>query len=244
MMMMIKHSDFAKRLDEKMRSQGVSKMELHQLTGVSYEMIRRYLSGEAKPREDKVVLIAEALNTTASYLDYGIELISTPQGDEVGFDQSFDQNLETLTDQDARMVKKFDNLRYLPVLSISQAGHLHKTNKVAVANSFEPVLGSFYNSSSYWVVIDDDGMKPFFHRRDLVLIDPNLKPNPSDFVLAYVEDKEKMLFRKWRPRGFSEVTGESYDQLIAEHEDYPIIDSRNSKFEVCGVAVELKHRLK
>ena len=67
----VKHSDFAERLTKLMNDKGMSRNDLSEKTDISYEMIRRYSEGIAKPRSKKLNLICNALGTTASYLDYG-----------------------------------------------------------------------------------------------------------------------------------------------------------------------------
>lgn len=233
-------SDFSKRLLAKMKLQDVSRTKLHKMTGISYEMIRRYVNDDAKPREDKMVLLAQALCTTASYLDYGIDVIDTSQDSKADFNGT-NKTSAAIGQSNASNI---EGLRYVPVLSFSQAKHLYRTKKVAISNSFEPVIGSFYSDNAYWITIEDDSMNPHFKRRDLVLIDPDLEAEPSDFVLASINDDRELLFRKRRVRGFDESTGKPYEQLVAEHEDYPMIDSRHTKFELCGVAIEYKRRLK
>lgn len=67
-----KHPDFAKRLNELMTDRGISVTELTGLTGVTYEMVRRYTIGAAKPRVAIMQKLARALGSSASYLEYGV----------------------------------------------------------------------------------------------------------------------------------------------------------------------------
>lgn len=67
-----KHPDFAKRLSELMADRGISVTQLTGLTGVTYEMVRRYTIGAAKPRAKVMNKLALALGSSASYLEYGV----------------------------------------------------------------------------------------------------------------------------------------------------------------------------
>lgn len=67
-----KHPDFAKRLNELMADRGISVTQLTGLTGVTYEMVRRYTIGAAKPRAPVMLKLARALESSASYLEYGV----------------------------------------------------------------------------------------------------------------------------------------------------------------------------
>lgn len=65
------HIEFANRLNEAMKRVQFEMIDLKNSSGVSYEMIRRYTLGIAKPREGKLQKIANALGVRASWLDYG-----------------------------------------------------------------------------------------------------------------------------------------------------------------------------
>lgn len=134
-------------------------------------------------------------------------------------------------------------VRYAPVLNYAQAGEFCQYHDDAIANEFEPV-SSDYGERVYWVILNGNSMEPDFHDKELVLIDPDIQPNPSDFVLALKQGEKETTFKKYRPRGFDESTGEEYYHLVPSNPDYPIIDSRFTKFTICGVAVEHKKRLR
>ena len=69
----LKHPDFARRLNELMADKGMSVTQLTGLTGVTYEMVRRYTIGAAKPRVTVMQKLARALGSSASYLEYGVD---------------------------------------------------------------------------------------------------------------------------------------------------------------------------
>jgi len=66
-----KHQDFANRLNRLMDSKGLSVKQLSAACKVTYEMARRYTLGTAKPRDEKMIKIAEWLGVEPSWLDYG-----------------------------------------------------------------------------------------------------------------------------------------------------------------------------
>jgi transcriptional regulator with XRE-family HTH domain len=49
----------------------LSVKQLSQAGQVTYEMARRYTLGTAKPRDEKLIRIAEWLNVPPAWLDYG-----------------------------------------------------------------------------------------------------------------------------------------------------------------------------
>lgn len=93
---------------------------------------------------------------------------------------------------------------------------------------------------SDWLAIASNDMHPMFIIGDKVRIDAVRTPVAGDYVLAKCDGLD--IVRKWRPKGF-DANGIAYTQLIAENEDYPIIDSRHQDFTVLGVVVQFKRTL-
>lgn len=135
-------------------------------------------------------------------------------------------------------------VRYAPVFTLAQAGDFFLHHNDAITKNLEPVIGDGYGEHVYWIVLEDESMEPDFKSGDLILIDPDLQPNPADYVLAKREGSEETVFSKFRPRGIDEATGKGYAQLIPSNPDYPSIDSRFMPFTICGVAVERKQKLR
>lgn len=67
-----KYKDFADRLNKSLQDQSIGVKELSEFSGVSYEMARRYTLGTAKPRDEKMIRIADRLAVSPAYLDYGV----------------------------------------------------------------------------------------------------------------------------------------------------------------------------
>lgn len=87
---------------------------------------------------------------------------------------------------------------------------------------------------SGWFVVSDRALFPVFSIGDRVHIDKQREPQAGNYVLADYDGQT--FLRKYRPKGFDE-NGVSYVQLVAENEDYPVIDSRYQVFAILGVAV-------
>lgn len=134
----------------------------------------------------------------------------------------------------------------IPVLNYTETlDWLIKKDKTNLASEFEPVQKQYDNPENlYWTIIDDSSMAPAFNVPDLVLMSTELLPQPGDYVLAFEKKSESVMFRKWRPKGTDIATSKLYSQLIAINPDYPAIDSRSNDFDVLGVALEHRIRLK
>ena len=72
-----KYKSFADRLVQRMTDVGVDIKQLSEGVGVTYEMARRYTLGSAKPRDDKMERVAEVVQSTPVYLDYGVRADGT-----------------------------------------------------------------------------------------------------------------------------------------------------------------------
>lgn len=83
-----------------------------------------------------------------------------------------------------------------------------------------------------------DSMEPNFIEGDVVIIDPEVKPVPGEFVLA--RDQNDVLFRKYREDGV-DAGGGSHFVLTPLNEDYVQMASRLHDVQIIGTMVE--HRI-
>lgn len=74
-------STFAENLRAAMEEKQITQSELCKRTGISKSFVSQYLSGKFKPREDKLTLLAQALDTTKGRL-MGYESPRTSKGCE------------------------------------------------------------------------------------------------------------------------------------------------------------------
>jgi transcriptional regulator with XRE-family HTH domain len=106
-----KHHDFAVRLNAVMGERGLSVKDLSQACGVTYEMARRYTLGTAKPRDQKLLRIAEWLAVAPSWLDYGAAdlqpeaEVQAPPPVIVGTEN--EDEFKQLTENEKRLIRTF-----------------------------------------------------------------------------------------------------------------------------------------
>lgn len=92
------------------------------------------------------------------------------------------------------------------------------------------------SDSAFALKIEDNSMSPGFEKTDIVIVDPEIKPTPSSYVVA-VADGEPV-FRKYRNRGKSGF------ELVPLNPDYPTISSEDYKeLEIKGVAIQVIKQL-
>lgn len=148
-------------------------------------------------------------------------------------------------DQNRSTIQAVKTVRTVPVLTWVKAGLFHETGELQYDET-EPVYDEEYPQNVYWLTVKGDSMLPRFHEGDLILIDPDRQPSVGDFVIAIKLDanggyEDAMTFKKYR-EGFDEKLCQNYCQLVPLNEDYAIVDSRHTPFEVRGVVLERKEK--
>lgn len=211
-----KHADFAKRLNDLMHQKELEINHIVAGTGITYEMVRRYKEGLAKPREEKMTKLADFLNVSVEFLMFG-------KRDAVK----------------GLITKAFRKVREVPVLSWVQAGVFNETGDLSYDKT-SLLYDDNYPQDVYWLEVKGDSMEPKFCEGDLVLIDPHRQAKGGDFVIARdYHSADAMTLKKLRT-GFDDKTGKDYLQLVPLNPDYAIVDSRYKEFVVQGVVLEKK----
>jgi SOS-response transcriptional repressor LexA len=83
---------------------------------------------------------------------------------------------------------------------------------------------------SFAIEIEGDSMRPLFRPGDRVVVDPDIRAEPGDFVLARVSGA--ITFRKYRARG------DAAFELAPMNDDWPVLHSDAANIEVLAVMVE------
>ncbi len=229
----ISHQGFARRLVEAMlengfatkrqAKSGVEVATLKVVAGVSQDMARRYAEGLALPSPDRMQAIANWLGVRLPWLRDGIEpkYIKLRYGDNVSIAKPA--------------------LRAVPVINSVQAGNFKE-----VVDDYAPGAGmaAIYTDDeglgryAFGLIVEGPSMREEFWPGDKVIIDPDVIPNPGDFVVAKCCDKEEATFKKYRPRGTDSNGVEIFD-LIALNPDYaPIHANADYPCRIVGTMTE------
>lgn len=128
--------------------------------------------------------------------------------------------------------------RRVPVITSIQAGLWGE-----VVDSFQP------GDADEWLLTDIDlsdgafaldirgnSMLPDFNPGDRVIIDPEIAPQPGDFVAAKNGEQEAT-FKKYRPRGM-DAHGNIIFELVPLNDDYPTLRSDVQHIRIVGTMVE------
>lgn len=128
--------------------------------------------------------------------------------------------------------------KQIPLLSYVSAGAW-----TGAVDAFQP------NDAHDWLVTDlelsegafaleikGDSMQPEFKPGDRVIIDPDISPQPGDFVVAK-NGEEEATFKKYRPRSM-DASGKLVFELVPLNDDYPTMRSDISPINIVGTMVE------
>lgn len=208
------------------------------------ENLRRWVAAHGTPAKEKSLFsqlkangsfgervarrLEEQYKMGAGYLD-------TPLGTPpVHSTQPFDENVTPAA----------IGLRPIPVISSVQAGALRD-----MESPYPPGAGYAYeytdqDLSAWTFALDVEGfsMLPEFRPGDRIIVDPEIAPNPGDFVVAR-NGTAQATFKKYRPRGI-DASGNEIFELVPLNEDYPTLRSDTERLSVIGVVTEHRKKLR
>jgi SOS-response transcriptional repressor LexA len=93
-----------------------------------------------------------------------------------------------------------------------------------------------YGKHTFALRITGNSMEPEFREGDIVIIDPDVRPNAGDYVVAK-NHEEAATFKKYRPRGINEAGHEVFE-LVPLNEDYAPMRSDLQPILIIGTMVE------
>lgn len=179
-----KYTDFANRLNALLTDKEITVRDLSNLSGVTYEMARRYTLGTAKPRDEKMLKIAERLGVSPAFLDYGI-------GDS-GY---------------AALAKPVVTLRQLEVYASAGNGFINPEFPALISAIEIPedrIYELFGRSSLDGVKlinVDGDSMMPTLSPRDLLFIDTKVDHFNGDGIYVFNFEDSTFVKRLQKVKG-------------------------------------------
>ncbi|OOS01257.1 LexA family transcriptional repressor [Canicola haemoglobinophilus] len=130
---------------------------------------------------------------------------------------------------------------HYPLLSPVQAGYFTEVNLLTNTDeeSLYEMISSQVKASSnaFYLKIVGNSMAPRFQEGDMVLIDPDIYPNPGDFVAALNEDGEAT-FKKYKETGEVDEHGNKHFNLVPLNDSFGTLSSKSNKISIIGKAVE------
>jgi SOS-response transcriptional repressor LexA len=193
--------------------------------GVSYQAVKRAEEGKSKSFTAKNnSKAAKYLGVDADWLASGATTVVQPIQKV-----TYDSNVSDVSQSGGTRI---------PIISAVQAGMWREIVDSFQAGDAHDWLTTDQRVSSYSFALEitGDSMEPEFYAGDRVIIDPDLKPQPGDFVVAK-NGKEEATFKKFRPRGV-DASGAEIFELVPLNDDYPILRSDQQTARIVGTMIE------
>ncbi|WP_257469448.1 LexA family protein [Pantoea allii] len=126
----------------------------------------------------------------------------------------------------------------VPVISYVQAGQWSPESDARnLEGNIDYVLSTGnFSSGTFALKIRGKSMEPEFVEGDLILVDPELRPQPGDYVVAK-NGEDEATFKKYRARGVNQE-GNDIFELVPLNDDFAIRSSDKEKINIIGVLVE------
>lgn len=200
----------------------ISQADLARATGAKPPSVNAWFSGDTKSMKGETAAKAAAL--------YGCSAIWLATG--VG--PMYGNKAESVSN----VVPAKLGARRVPVITSIQAGMWAE-----IVDNFQPgdagdwlLTDIDLSDSAFALDIRGNSMEPEFKDGDRVIIDPEIAPQPGDFVAAKNGEQEAT-FKKYRPRGM-DAQGNMIFELVPLNDDYPTLRSDVQPIRIVGTMVE------
>lgn len=211
--------DYSERLKLALRQSGYTTQMLADALGISYQAAKKALDGKTK------AFTASNNQKAANLLGVSAEWLATGESGQFVLDKSNVSTAQIGTKQ-------------IPLLSYVSAGLW-----AGAVDAFQPndahewlITDLELSSGAFALEIKGDSMVPEFKPGDRVIIDPDITPQPGDFVVAK-NGEDEATFKKYRPRGM-DASGNVVFELVPLNEDYPTMRSDAIPIRIVGTMVE------
>lgn len=212
--------DYSERLKLALRQSGYTIQHLADALGISYQACKKALDGKTKS------FSAENNQKAAKFLGVTSEWLATGEANFVQVKSN--------------VLPAQIGTKQIPLISYVRAG-----NWAGVVDPFQPhdahdwlMTDLDVSSGAFALEIKGDSMLPEFNPGDRVIIDPAVKPQPGDYVVAK-NGEEEATFKKYRLRSINEQGVEVFE-LVPLNPDYPSIRSDQVPIHIVGTMVEVR----
>ncbi|MGH8611539.1 MAG: helix-turn-helix domain-containing protein [Gammaproteobacteria bacterium] len=232
------YSDFVtigKRIAAARAGKGWTQSELARQIGVKPQSVQLWEADATAPSRKRIESVAELLDTTPEELLFDVP----PSRGRPRRGKPF------IGDRENVVVSAYGD-QIVPVCDYQQAAEWTASDKpYPITARTENVWTNIENLTdrAFGLVIEGESMLDEFYPGDIVILDPELPPQPGDFVVAKLDKEEKVTLRKYRPRGFDDK-GKPVIELAPLNDDYPmlVIDQRNKGRVIATMVEHRKYR--
>lgn len=142
----------------------------------------------------------------------------------------------------------------IPVLDVHQACHPHKIIDALASEDYDENIkfipisyeqAGKLSSYAFVFTLQDTSMEPELLSGDKLIIDAAIEPQPGDIVLAKIEQKNKIVVRKYKEHPYETGASNYQFELVSLNEDWPnIMINSEHPGEVIGVVCSYIRSLK
>lgn len=227
--------NFNNRLKQAMEYRNVKPAELSKLTNIGKSSISQWLSGKYSAKQDKIFVIAKALNVNPSWLIGA----NVPMSNETLPDKIF--NLSSKLDEKRQNnVYNYAEQQYneqnkvipLPVKSeVSVCGAVSAgTGEYLLDNTPEVVpYDGVVPEHDYAVIVNGVSMRPLFEDKQIIFVKKTFEARSGQVVIAYYDNQAYV--KKY----VNDEKGARFVSLNKSYDDMPIDETHEA--QIIGVVV-------
>jgi len=208
------------RIRARREAVGLTQEKLAAKCGVSRAAVAQWEAGVTRPSLDNLVKAAEALSVWLSWLTVG------------------DQSLPDTPNPFAAASAPGG----IPVLDYVRAAVWGPESPPPAASENLEMIATDPTLShhAFALTIRDESMAPDFREGDRIILEPEVTPQPGDFVVAKLDQDAEATFRKFRPRG-TDANGAPIIELAPINPDWPTL-AINAENPGRVIATMVEHR--
>lgn len=227
--------NFNNRLKQAMEYRNVKPAELSKLTNIGKSSISQWLSGKYYAKQDKIFVIAKALNVNPSWLIGA----NVPMSNETLPDKIFNLSSK-LTEKRQNKVYNFAEQQYneqknvipMPVKSeVKLYGAVSAgTGEYLLDNTPELVpYEGVVPEHDYAVIVNGVSMRPLFEDKQIIFVKKTFEARSGQVVIAYYDNQAYV--KKY----VNDEKGARFVSLNKSYDDMPIDETHET--QIIGVVV-------
>lgn len=211
---------FQNRLYKAMTIKNMKQVNLVEKTGLDKTLINKYLSGKTNAKQDKLTILADALNVNEIWL--------------MGYDVPMDRNLNSLNITPLSELQQTE----IPILGKVKAGYNYLANENKIGRTYLDYKPSDLENY-YALQITGDSMEPLFSDGDIAIVHKQDDFESGNTCIVLINGDEATVKKV--------VRMEDGIDLIAMNPYYPVRhfsneDMKEIPVKIIGKVVEARRR--
>jgi len=220
----------AEILEQKRKDLGLNYKELEERVGVSAVYISQILRGLRIPKDDILVRLAKALDLDPGLVLRLAHFEKAPESARRYLVFEAQDSFENISPYPLGTAQR------IPILGWVQAGKFSpsESEDLTPENPDDYVYSDIKGRNLFALRVENDSMEPIFHPGDIIIVNPNIKPQSGDYVIVRLRNEGEVTFKKLLIKNNLVILrplNSKYDDIILTDDD---------EFEIIGKVVERK----